>query len=92
MNHSELLTQLGGNRFMAMTGVQKLLGTPNSLVLMMRSNPKRASRVVIRLDPSDTYTLTTHDRAGNTKEEYTDIYADQIQNIFTEATGLVTTF
>jgi hypothetical protein len=91
-----ILDQLGGKRFLVMTGAKQLVGSPASLSMRLNSvneERKRVNYVAITLDPSDTYTLVAGYVRGTTFTEVfkrDDVYCDQIQEIFTKATGLYT--
>lgn len=91
-----ILAQLGGNRFLAMTGAKCSADTKTLIVKLPRSKV-----VTITLDDSDTYTVKTG-RLASMKEVFSGkpavvwkneesfIYADQLQAIFTAHTGLAT--
>jgi hypothetical protein len=90
------LQQLGGNRFLAMTGA-KCSGQDNTLICKL---PRR--RIVsIELAPSDTYTvrygrLATMAQVFEGKpavewlDEADDVYCDALRAVFTRMTGLET--
>ena len=95
-----ILAQLGGNRFLAMTGAKNLLRTETGLHMRL---PGKAhfvkggiNAVRINLDPSDTYTMTflKIGRAPKydvtTVYEISHVYHDQLVDIFEEQTGLRT--
>ncbi len=90
-----ILQQLGGRRFTAMTGAKNLVASQNGLTFAIGKNSSRANRVQIELLPSDTYRVTF---ARFAKLDWTplrvfsDVYADQLQEIFTTETGLYTRF
>lgn len=93
-----ILQQLGGGRFRVMTGAKHFIGDATSLTFQIpRSNGINA--VEIKLDPSDTYRVRFF-KVGNKRTAYrhTDVsvhegvYADQLQSLFTAATGLYTHF
>jgi len=110
MNHTNtkmvvattILQQLGGNKFIAMTGAKDLVGQTNSLMFKLPTGfaKDRINFVQIKLMPDDTYTMQFHiasmDNIRKGKpflekiQEYTDVYWDQLQELFTEATGLYT--
>lgn len=90
-----ILAQLGGNKFVAMTGARDFCGGADMLSFRLPRNPKRIDAVVVRLDANDTYTVefmrkrpfpvcvekvATHDG----------IYCDMLQSLFTDETGLET--
>jgi hypothetical protein len=92
-----ILQQLGGSRFVKMTGAKDLLGDENSLLFRL---PERFARdginkVRITLDLSDTYTITFL-KCNFRKHEFqivaerSGIYFDMLQPVFTEVTGLDT--
>jgi hypothetical protein len=92
---STILQQLGGNRFLAMTGARYLVATSNALqfTLSPRLTKHRINSVVVRLDANDTYTLLFNRRKGvdiTLVDSANGIYADQLRGVFTDATGLVT--
>jgi hypothetical protein len=92
-----ILEQLGGRRFRAMTGASNFTGAENELIFMLPGNrgfvKNRINKVVVHLDPSDTYTVTFYRVAkgeGKMIETHSDIYCDELQECFTAATGLET--
>ena len=90
-----ILQQLGGQRFIAMTGARYLVATPNALQFRVSSTltKRRINSVVVRLDANDTYTLLFNRRKGVDVipvDSATGIYADQLRGVFTDATGLAT--
>ena len=91
---NEILRQLGGNKFVVMTGVKNLAGGGNKLQMHLPRNSSKAKYLVIELNANDTYTMTfkAHDKAFTfpTVAEYTDVYNDMLQSLFTKTTGLYT--
>ena len=90
-----ILQQLGGNRFIVMTGAKNFLYTDNSLTfrLPVRSANKSIRIVRITLEPSDTYTVAffSERKSGiHLVSEHDDIYVENLQSVFTKATGLYT--
>jgi hypothetical protein len=95
----EILNQLGGNRFLAMTGSKNLMHSNNGLTLSMHlaRNKSTAKYLQITLDPNDTYTMVFSKLTGKKNEEtlvevarYEGVYADMLQSIFTDVTGFDT--
>lgn len=92
-----ILEQLGGRKFIAMTGAKDFIGKPDELQLSLPRNFAKdgINRVRVRLDPSDTYTVI-FERVNARRGEYTevyktsDIYCDQLRELFEEHTGLRT--
>jgi hypothetical protein len=92
-----ILDQLGGRRFLAMTGATNLIGSATSLSFTLPGTPgfvKGGINVCrITLTPLDTYTVEyLRVRRGQvrTVETDTDIYAEDLQACFSRATGLAT--
>ena len=90
---NEILRQLGGDRFIIMTGAKNLVGDDNSLSFKIMRNSNKITHVKIELHFMDTYDITFYNIVGtNIKKRYTvhNIYFDQLQNVFTMHTGLDT--
>lgn len=93
----EILRQLGGRQFIAMTGARNFhySSTESSGNLSFRFMGSRAANYLkITLEASDTYTLTFYTIRKFTAKivkVYTDIYNEDLQRIFTDFTGLYTT-
>ena len=91
-----ILGQLGGNRFVAMTGAKDLLGDESSLQFKLPRGAKHGVNAVrVTLDPSDTYTVTFYKigRRGldvQVLAERTFVYAHALADVFTAETGLYT--
>jgi len=89
-----ILSQLGGNRFIAMTGCSNFLSDTNSLSFKLPRG--KATHCTITLDASDTYTVEfvkCNMRAAVYRQvvaETSGVYADQLTELFTRATGLYT--
>ena len=94
---TEILNQLGGSRFVAMTGAKHLAvtGTGNGLAFQL---PRRFAKsginaVRIELLPSDTYQvkfIKFTSTSIKTVAEYDGIYCDQLVDLFERETGLFT--
>lgn len=84
-----ILAQLGGNKFLAMTGA-KVLATENGLSIKLPIG--KATGVEVTLAPDDTYTIQAYKGRGlNMKpmgEAAEMVYADNLQEVFTGITGL----
>lgn len=84
-----ILAQLGGGRFTAMTGAREFVGGEFTL----RFKVPRKGYCLVTLTPADVYTVTFFKvvkGAVRTTKEVRDVYAEDLQEIFTEATGLYT--
>jgi hypothetical protein len=95
-----ILAQLGGQKFLVMTGAKHLTGSPNCLSFHL-PNAKQANGVKyvkIRLNAMDTYDVEFLGPAKGAKKydapevkDYKEgVYCDQLQAVFTAATGLAT--
>lgn len=88
-----ILAQLGGNRFIAMTGAKQLVALPTGLQFSFpRSAKNKANKVAIRL-VGDLYTVNFFSARGITivdRREFEMIYGDRLAAIFTEQTGFDT--
>lgn len=90
---SEILRQLGGNRFIAMTGAKNFAADDNGMSFKIMRNSNKVTHVSIKLNFMDTYDITFYNIVGiNIKKEYTvrNVYNDQLQDVFTIHTGLNT--
>lgn len=88
-----ILSQLGGNKFIAMTGANSFSYGVKCLTFRIGRNARKVKAVRITLDASDTYTmefLNIHGLKVNTVSKWSDVYADNLQNIFKIETGLAT--
>ncbi len=91
-----IMEQLGGHRFRVMTGARNFVAHPWGLTFKL---PARFAKdginfVRVVLDPNDTYSLTFMRTRGTSCVEVSwtsDIYCDQLQELFTDRTGLRTT-
>lgn len=90
-----ILEQLGGRKFLVMTGAKNLMGGNNSLQFRLPSNfaTDGINSVVITLDPSDTYTVRFGKIRGVSYKiihELQDVYCDMLRDIFESYTSLRT--
>ena len=92
-----ILDQLGGNRFVAMTGAKNFVYGDKDGVPYLSMKLPRGKHMTIKLDPSDTYTMelakisTRNFTFKKTViEESSHVYCDMLQNEFTRMTGLYT--
>ena len=90
-----ILAQLGGRRFLAMTGAKDIVGGEASLQFKLPRGfaKNKATHARVTLDASDTYTLAFfkwNARALDmaTLSSESGIYAEDLRRFFTEATGL----
>jgi hypothetical protein len=93
-----ILQQLGGNKFVAMTGARKLVTLERGLRFRLPDQFAIGgiNQVVVLLDPTDDYTVrferaNVRARVPNkVVAEYSGVHADNLQSLFTKATGLDT--
>lgn len=89
-----IMAQLGGNRFVAMTGASTFVGDDRSLTFKIgRGAANKANRVRISLNDADLYDLTFFSIRGvdvRTVGEVSGVYADRLQAAFKDATGFDT--
>lgn len=100
-----ILEQLGGNKFIAMTGAKNFLADGNTLRMTLPKNMSKANRLYITLEADDTYTMHffkfTAGRLNKKTFEFTEdkvvevrtingVYFDMLQDLFTEVTGMYT--
>lgn len=90
-----ILKQLGGNRFITMTGAGDLVADANilSFKLPARFAKNGINYVQVKLEPSDLYTLAFFkfkDLKLTKVDAVYGLYANQLASVFTEKTGLHT--
>ena len=88
-----ILQQLGGNKFIAMTGAKNLGSTNKSLQFKIGRNSKSISHVIITLKSSDLYDVEFIRIRGVKRtvvKKLKGVYADMLRKIFTKYTGLRT--
>ena len=98
-----IMEQLGGGRFIAMTGSKKFISDGNTLRMTLAKNKSEANRLFITLEGDDTYTMrffyyfpgrmdrkTMTWSEERTKEiaEYRGVLFEELCRIFTAVTGL----
>jgi hypothetical protein len=92
----EILRQLGGSKFIAMTGSKNFVydsKTPYYLSMHLSRNKARAQYLKIELNGLDLYNVTFSKLVNNeivTVKSFENVYDDMLQSIFTEVTGLNT--
>lgn len=91
---NEILRQLGGNRFIAMTGAKHIMGDENSLVCKLGRFPGvKVQMLRVTLDPDDTYTMefmAIRNHEAKVLDSVSGVYADSLRRVFEEHTGLRT--
>jgi len=91
---AETLKQLGGNRFIMMTGAKHFGVGPNGMSFKIGRNSKRVNHVTIDYDRGrDLYNMKfdwVTIKGIKNKKTLKGIYADQLQDMFTRYTGMYT--
>lgn len=93
---TEILNQLGGTKFIIMTGSKNLQYSkddPYYLSMQLARNKSGAKYLTIRLNTLDLYDMTFMKIKDNklvNVAQHTGIYHDMLQSIFTKVTGLDT--
>lgn len=100
-----ILEQLGGNKFLAMTGAKNLVGDGNTLRMTLPKNGSKANRLWVTLNGKDLYDMRFFRyrqgrldlRTGKFIEDkitdevvYNDLFFDQLQEVFTQHTKMYT--
>lgn len=91
---NEILKQMGGNKFLAMTGASNLLALESGLQFKIptRLASNKANIVRIVLDSDDTYTMTFYKfsmkKASSEILSASGLFCDNIMEFFTDATGI----
>ena len=91
----EVLKQLGGNKFIAMTGAKDFLKDDNKQMITFKigRNNKQINHIRITLNAMDTYDmefLYCSVKGVKLKSNSNGVYNDMLQAVFTEHTGLNT--
>ena len=90
-----ILQQIGGSRFLAMTGAKNLTANGTGLTFRLPANFAKNGINVVRIDltPADDYNVTFYRVRGTkvtTVAEVAMVYADNLARVFTAETGLDT--
>ena len=86
-----ILQQLGGNKFIAMTGAKNLGHTNKGLQMKIGRNSKSITHVIINLKSSDLYEMEFIRMRGTSRtvvKKVSGVYNDMLGKIFTKYTGL----
>jgi len=97
-----ILQQIGGSRFLTMTGSRDLINLGNGLRMSLSRNKTSANRLEIIYDEgADLYNLRFYRQSLSRKtfevktkdiKTYEGVYFDMLEEIFTDVTGLYTRF
>lgn len=88
----EIVKQLGGRRFIMMTGAYDFLTLDSGVrfKLLGGFTKQGISLVEVILEPSGTYRVRFEAAGGRIVSEHENIYSDQLRELFTSETGLDT--
>lgn len=90
---TEILNQLGGRRFLIMTGTKNLMTDgENTLRMTLAKNKINAKILTVTLNSMDTYDLKFINSKGVVVKELNGYYNDMLQDGFTTVTGIYTKF
>lgn len=97
---STILQQIGGQRFIAMTGSKNFTDLGNGLLMSLAKNKTSANRLEILYDEElDLYNMRFYRKTfskktfkSKTKDiaKYESVYFDMLEELFTSVTGLNT--
>jgi hypothetical protein len=88
-----ILQQLGGGRFIAMTGSKNFVGRENGLSFSVGRNDAGVNKVRVILTPADVYTVEAFRVRGTTVKligSREGVYCDNLRAVFETLTGLRT--
>ena len=90
-----ILQQLGGNKFIAMTGSKNLVGSEDALTMQLTKNKAKAKFLRIEITSMDTYNMIFRGSMNKDYEfpevaRHEGVYDDMLQTLFTQVTGLDT--
>jgi hypothetical protein len=90
MVHIEIFKQLGGNKFLAMTGAKNLVYTGNSLGMKLPRNAGKVTFLTITLNSMDLYTMEFYNVKAKLVNTIENVYCVQLRKFFEDQTGMYT--
>ena len=95
MTAQEIIRQLGGGQFAAMTGARNFVALESGVQFSIGTGAKDGiNKCRVILEPSDVYTVafySVHGARFDCVSIHTDIYCDVLQDLFERCTGFYTT-
>jgi hypothetical protein len=89
-----IIQQLGGNKFITMTGAKNIFADGQGVTMQIMKNKSKAKYLTIQLNSLDLYDMQfkSIDKDFNLiiKAEKQNVYAEDLEIIFTNITGLNT--
>jgi hypothetical protein len=82
--------QLGGQKFVAMTGAKNFSTSGNDLTFTLWRTAKKIKHVKIILNANDLYDVKFYNSNADAIIELSDVFATDLQTVFTRHTGLDT--
>lgn len=92
-NIGQTIAQQIGNRAFTMIGARGLVALEDGLQFSVGRNAKKVTKLVVKLDADDTYTVTAWNIRGvNCRElaSHSFVYADQLHTVIESLTGMYT--
>jgi len=90
-----IFDQLGGHKFIVMTGAKYLTDHGNALSMRIGKNSSNSNYLKITLNSLDLYDIefckVSKFGEKNSVKEYNNIYAESLTDVFTSHTGMYTT-
>lgn len=91
---AEILNQLGGRKFLAMTGAFNLMNDESALTMHLPKNEAKAKFLRIEININDTYNVIFRKQGPNYTfpevAKFEGVYADMLRKLFTQVTGFET--
>jgi hypothetical protein len=86
-----ILAQLGGERFLMMTGATTFIGSADSLTFKLGSNLKRVTHVRVTLTPDGLYDMTFF-RTGKGPQSHDGVHREMLQEVLALTPGSIRPF
>jgi hypothetical protein len=89
---AEIMKQLGGKRFVIMTGAKNIVNRPNGVTMSLPRNVTGGMQCCITLNSTDLYDIDFFSLHRKTfviqyKKRFTDIGVENLSDVFSQATG-----
>jgi hypothetical protein len=91
-NVAQIIAQQLGGKALFMLGAKDMVACPDALMFRIGRNAKSINKIVVRLDPSDTYTVEFWRGRSNLRmvSSFSDIYVDSLHGLIESETGMYT--
>lgn len=87
-----ILKQLGGNKFIAMTGMKNAVGSNNGLTVILPRAKDGITHIEIKLKSNDLYMVKFGKIVKyeyKVLHEHDDVYSDSLKGLISDKTGLL---